>query len=185
VDPVQPVTALITGEELLAMGNIGPCELIDGRIVPMSPTGGKHGIIEFRLSSALGRFVEQHGLGWILTGEVGIYIRRDPDRVRGADIVFLSRERWPDGPPEGFLDETPDLVVEIMSPHDRWQEVRQKLAEYFTIGVSQVWIVEPENRAVIVFRSRIDLQQFDAGEILVGEGILEGFTLSIAELFAT
>jgi Uma2 family endonuclease len=71
-----------------------------------------------------------------------------------------------------------------MSPHDRWQEVRQKLAEYFTIGVSQVWIVEPENRAVIVFHSRIDLQQFDAGEILVGEGILEGFTLSVAELFA-
>ncbi len=43
---------LITGDELLAMGDIGPCELIDGRIVPKSPTGGKHGIIESRLGSA-------------------------------------------------------------------------------------------------------------------------------------
>ena len=34
---------LITGEELLAMGDIGPCELIDGRIVSMTPTGSEHG----------------------------------------------------------------------------------------------------------------------------------------------
>jgi len=26
----------VTGEELLAMGDIGPCELVEGRIVPMS-----------------------------------------------------------------------------------------------------------------------------------------------------
>jgi Uma2 family endonuclease len=57
----------------------------------MSPTGGKHGIIEFRLSSALGRFVEQHGLGGILTGEVGIYIRRDPDMC-GVLILSFCQE---------------------------------------------------------------------------------------------
>jgi Uma2 family endonuclease len=37
----------ITGEELLEMGDIGPCELIDGRIVPMTPTGGEHGGASF------------------------------------------------------------------------------------------------------------------------------------------
>jgi Uma2 family endonuclease len=44
---------LLTGDDLLAMGDIGPCELVDGRIVPMSPTGGEHGEIEVRLASAL------------------------------------------------------------------------------------------------------------------------------------
>jgi Uma2 family endonuclease len=179
----QTETTLITGEELLAMGDIGPCELIDGRIVAMSPTGGRHGIIESRLGSALSFFVQEHNLGWVLTGEVGIYIRRNPDRVRGADIVFLSRERWPEGPSEGFLEGTPDLVVEIMSPNDRWQEVRQKIAEYFSIGVRWVWIVEPENRAVLVFRSSSDFQQFGAEDMLVGEGMLEGFTLAVVSLF--
>jgi Uma2 family endonuclease len=180
----QTAIALITGEELQAMGDIGPCELIDGRIVPMSPTGGRHGIIESRLDSALSVFVRQQNLGWVLTGEVGIYIRRNPDRVRGADIVFLSRERWPEGPPEGFLEGAPDLVVEITSPNDRWQEVRQKIAEYFSIGVRWVWIVEPENRAVLAFRSSTDFQQLGAEEMLVGEGTLEGFTLPVANLFA-
>jgi Uma2 family endonuclease len=180
----QTATTFITGEELLAMGNVGPCELIDGRIVPMSPSGGRHGIVESRIGSALSVFVQQHQLGWVLIGEVGVYIRRNPDRVRGADIVFLSRERWPDGPPDGFLEGTPDLVVEIMSPNDRWQEVRQKIAEYFSIGVRRVWIVEPENRAVLVFRSSTDFEQFGAEDLLVGEGPLEGFTLPVTSLFA-
>jgi hypothetical protein len=70
-----------------------------------------------------------------------------------------------------------------MSPNDRWQEVRQKIAEYFAIGVRWVWIVEPENHAVLVFRSSTDFQQLGAEEMLVGEGPLEGFTLPVVSLF--
>jgi Uma2 family endonuclease len=115
---------------------------------------------------------------------VGIYTRRNPDRVRGADIAFLSRERCPGRPPRGFLDIAPELVVEIMSPSDRWQEVRQTLAEYFAIGVHWVWIVEPDNRTVLVYRSATDLRQYGPEDTLVGEGMLAGFTLVVAELFA-
>jgi Putative restriction endonuclease len=72
-----------------------------------------------------------------------------------------------------------------MSPNDLWQEIRQTIAEYFAIGVRWVWIVEPENRAVLVFRSSTDFQQLAAEEMLVGEGRLEGFTLPVASLFTT
>jgi Uma2 family endonuclease len=71
-----------------------------------------------------------------------------------------------------------------MSPNDRWQEVRQKLAEYFAIGVRWVWIVEPENRTVLVCHSSTDLQQFGEADTLVGGGTLAGFSLALAELFA-
>ena len=180
-----PVAApLITGEELLAMGDIGPCELVDGRIVPMSPTGGEYGSLESDLGFVLRHFVQEHNLGWVMTGEGGIYTRGHPDRVRGADVVFLSKERWPNRPPKGFLEVAPDLVVEIMSPNDRWQDVRQKLAEYFAIGVRWVWIVEPENSTVLVFRSITAMQQYGMDDMLVGEGVLEGFTLTVANLFA-
>lgn len=90
-----PETKLITGDELLARGDIGRCELIDGRIVPMSPAGAEHGILELNLALALKLFVQERQLGQVMTGEVGIYIRRNPDRVRGADIVFISKEKLP------------------------------------------------------------------------------------------
>ena len=54
---VPPETKLITGEELLSMGDIGPCDLIDGRIVKMGPAGGEHGNLEFDLGRWLGNFV--------------------------------------------------------------------------------------------------------------------------------
>jgi len=176
-------TELITGEELLAMGDIGPCELIDGRIVPMSPAGVEHGLIESNLASELRVFVRQYRLGWVMSGGVGIYTGHNPDRVRGADVVFISKKRATDQPGKGFLETAPDLVVEVMSPHDRWQEVHQKIEEYFAIGVRWVWVVEPENRAVRIYRSTTEVQKLSEGDTLEGEGPLAGFTLPVAEIF--
>lgn len=175
---------VITGDELLAMGDIGPCELVDGRIAFMSPTGAEHGMVETLLARVLGNFVAERGLGWVLGGEVGIYTRRNPDRVRGADVAFLSKKRMPGRPGKKFLDVAPELVVEILSPDDRWQDVRQKLEEYFAMGVERVWIVEPENRAVLVYRTASEMARFGEGDTVNGEGALEGFALPVESLFA-
>ncbi|MCL4303305.1 MAG: Uma2 family endonuclease [Anaerolineae bacterium] len=178
-----PETKLITGEELFAMGDIGPCELIDGRIVLMTPAGGEHGLVEFNLGSELRSFVRQHTLGWVMGGEVGVYTRRNPDRVRGADVVFISKERLPDRP-QGFLEVAPELIVEIISPTDRWQDMHEKLEEYFAIGVQQVWIVEPPTRTVRVYHSATEMYKLTESDILAGEGPLAGFALAVAEIFA-
>jgi Uma2 family endonuclease len=173
---------LMTGDELLAMGNIGRCELIDGRLVNMSPTGDRHAFLESTLAFELNLFVRERKLGRVMTGEVGIYIRHNPDRVRGADIAFVSKEKL-STPSGGFLEVAPELVIEIMSPTDRWEEVREKLTDYFSIGIEQVWIVEPGNRKVLVYRSSIDVQEFGEGDALVSEGILDGFALDVTTLF--
>lgn len=178
-----PREELITGEELFAMGDIGPCELIDGRIVHMSPTGDEHGTIEFNLGSELRTFVRQRNLGRVTGDEVGIYIRRRPDRIRGADIAFVSTDRQAK-PVKGYLEVAPNLVVEIMSPEDRWQDVREKLADYFSIGVERVWIVEPQNRKVLIFSSPTDVEEYGQADILRGEGILSDFAIGVADLFA-
>ena len=183
VPRTKPRAKLITGEELLAMGDIGPCELIDGRIVRMNPTGLQHGDIVIALGSVLRDFVRKRQLGRVVGGEVGIYTRREPDRVRGADIAFVSRERLADKPLKGFLKVAPELVVEVISPTDRWQNIRDKLEEYFAIGVHRVWIVEPETRAVLVYRSVTEMNRLGEGDAINGEGVLEGFSLLVSELF--
>jgi len=177
-------TNLITGEELLAMGDIGSCELIDGRLVPMSLTGGEHGIIESVLSHVLTTFVRQRKLGWVMSGEVGIYTRRNPDRVRGADIALVSNKRLSRRPSGGFLEVAPELIVEIISPSDRWSDMRRKLDEYFAIGVPPVWVVEPDNRTVLVYQTPTSFRELAESDTLVGEGVLDGFSLPVADLFA-
>src|SRR3972149_688552 len=85
---------LITGEEALAMGDIGPYELVEGRIVPMSPTGHKHARYESNFDEFIKSFVRQNNLGYVLVGEGGIYTHRNRDTVRGADVAFISHERY-------------------------------------------------------------------------------------------
>jgi len=74
-------------------------------------------------------------------------------------------------------------VVEVISPDDRWEDMRQKLEDYFSIGVQRVWVVEPENRAVLVYRSVTEMQRLSESDVLTGEGLLEGFTRPVASLF--
>ncbi len=176
-------TKLITGEELLEMGDIELCELIDGVIVPMSPLQGEHGYLESTFSSQLDQFVRPRRLGWTLSGEVGIYIRRNPDRIRAADVAFVSRERGRTRP-KGFLQLAPELIVEIVSPTDRWSDIREKIQDYFSIGVEHVVIVEPEQRDVLVYRSPTEFTQLREHDTFIGEGVLQGFALPIHDLFS-
>ena len=184
VQPIKVTTKLITGAELLAMGDIGPCDLIDGVIVRMSPTGGVHGVLESRLDRRLGVFIDDANIGLCMVGEIGIYIRHDPDRIRAADFAFWSNAKLPEGPPLGFIEVAPDLVVEILSPTDRWVELNQKIEDYFSIGVGELWIVEPGEETVFVYRSATQRTALRRGDTLTGSGPLTGFMLPVDELFA-
>lgn len=176
-------TRLITGKELATLDNVEPCELVKGRIVLMSPTGDEHGAIEANISAELLAFVRSHKLGKVRAGEVGIYTQRNPDTVRGADVLFISNERYAEKGSGGFLDVAPDLVVEILSPYDRWTDVMQKLREYFAIGVRLVWVVDPQARSVHAYRALTDAREFAADDDLPGDDVLPGFAVAVARLF--
>jgi Uma2 family endonuclease len=174
---------LITGDELYAMGDIGPCELVKGTIVRMAPTGDTHGACEGNLYYALRSFVNAHPLGNVRVGEVGFYIRRNPDTIRAADVLFISHERYARRSSSGYLDVVPDLVAEILSPHDRWSEVDQKLRDYFSIGVRLVWVVNPASRSVFAYRALTNVHEYAVGDDLPGEDVLPGFVLPVATIF--
>ncbi len=149
----------------------------------MNPPGGMHGMIESNLHFALKSYVRQHRCGIVMVGETGIYTQRNPDRVRGADILFISKARMPTPPPQGFLTIAPDLVVEIRSPHDQWQDIQQKLNEYFGIGVHRVWIVDTPHRRVLNYRSPTESIIWQETDILRGEGALDGFSFPVVHIF--
>lgn len=181
---VVELTEPITGEALFKLGDIGPSELVRGEIVYMSPTGYLHGFLESNFDRALGAFVYQHKLGRVFVGEVGIYTQRNPDTVRAADVAYISHGRWSQVQSKSYLDVAPNLVVEILSPDDAWGEVMEKLEEYFAIGTLSVWIADPKREQIFVYHSLTEVRRFFGSEVLVDEGVLPGFSVPIAELFA-
>src|SRR5690242_6367332 len=130
-------------------------ELVRGRVIimPPPPPGFRHGIRQVRISSMLDQFASSNRLGRV-TVESGLITERNPDTVRGPDVAYWSAERLPfDQEPEGYPEVAAGLCVEILSPNKRLRQILEKLREYFARGVRMVWIVDPEDRTVRVYRS--------------------------------
>ena len=181
--PLERESPTLTADELLRRPDLDPCELIDGRVVSMSPTGFLHGDLENELGFQLRAYAKSSGRGRVAGGEVGIVIRRDPDTVRAADVLFISHERLSRSKAAGYLEVAPELVVEVLSPDDRWSELMEKLEDYFAAGVDRVWVVDPRVRKIFAYRSPTQVETFSAGETLRDQELLPGFELALGELF--
>lgn len=177
---------ILDGETLFALGDLGRGELVRGELIKMSPTGHLHGLIEGNLFAALRAWLVERGVesGRVLVGEVGIYTHRDPDTVRGADVAYISAERFAQVESRSYLDVAPELVVEVLSPDDRWAVVMEKLGEYFDAGVRMVWLVDPKNRQIYVYRGPTSIKRFREGGELSAEDVLPGFRVAVSTLFA-
>ncbi|MBI2567551.1 MAG: Uma2 family endonuclease [Candidatus Schekmanbacteria bacterium] len=174
---------LITADEFERIAHrLGRSELIDGRIIQMSPTGAKHGGIEGNVYAMLRDFVRKQELGYVGTGEVGCKLPNG--RVRAPDVAFVRAEQVPpDGPPDGFWPFAPDLAVEIVSPDESPREVRDKANEWIAAGSQAVWTVDPASRTVTVYQLAQVPRVLAIGETLEGGDLLPGFACRVDEIF--
>ena len=180
----EPV--LMTAEELLRLpDDEWRYELVEGRLVRMSPTGGRHGRVVMALLRAVDRFVEERRLGEVFPAETGFRISSEggADTVLAPDLAFVCAGREPDPGAEGYPDLAPDLVAEIASPSQGRAEMGAKAQRWLSAGVRLVWIVLPETRTVEVWRGEGVARIVTAGEELSGEEILPGFVFPVTNLF--
>src|SRR5437763_12700644 len=114
----------------------------------------RHGEICARTVRILGNRAEEGDLGRVLSNDTGVVTERGPDTVRGADVSFYSFARVPKGPlPDRYLDTPPDLVVEVLSPSDRWLKVLAKVAEYLDAGTTVVLVLDDQRRLAHLYRA--------------------------------
>ncbi len=177
---------LITAEEFARLSNPpdgSKQELVRGVIEIMPPPGFRHGARQVRVVTLLDQFARSTRKGRV-TVESGVITEHDPDTVRGPDVSFWSVDRLPlDLEPEGYPLVVPDLCVEILSPGNTMRKILEKLREYFASGVRIVWIVDPEERTVMVYRSIEEGRIFHETATLSGEDVLPGFTCRVSEFF--
>ena len=150
----------------------------------MSPAGWRRGQIVDNLSAILSVFIRKGQLGRGFGAETGFLLRRDPDTVRAPDFAFIANSRLPKPDPiEAYWPGAPDLAIEVLSPGDRMGEVDEKIEEWLAAGCAAVWIVDPKLQTVTIYRSLTDVQIKAAGDTLVGDPVVPGFSCAVDELF--
>jgi Uma2 family endonuclease len=177
--------ALLTAEEFAARPDPGyPEELVRGRIVPMPQPKPRHGEICGNAFLILKMHARDHDLGRVLSNDTGVITQRGPDTVRGADVAFYSFARVPKGPlPDRYLDIPPDLVVEVLSPSDRWPKVLAKVAEYLDAGTTVVLVLDDERRLAHLYRADGTIRLLTADDELTIPDLLGDFRVKVGRFF--
>ena len=131
---------------------------------------------------ALFQHVETNRLGHVWFAPVDVCLT-DHDIVQ-PDAIFISNA----GTAiigEKDIQGAPDLVIEVLSGSNRRYDVRIKYELYERAGVSEYWIVDPDERAVRVFRREGEqFQPVDAGDAITTP-LLPNFSLPLSAIFQT
>ncbi len=179
-------TKLLTAADLLRLSSEGVRgELVRGVLHETMSAGVNHGKIVVKLVILLGAFIMPRRMGTLMASDTGIWLERDPDTVREADIAYISAERMPlNADIPGYSEIVPDLVVEVASPNDSLREVREKALMWLSHGARLVWTAHPNTRAVDVYRANGARATLSEGDTLDGDDVLPGFTCAVSDVFA-
>jgi len=175
--------ALMTADQLLHVSIPGKrVELVRGALIVREPPGYQHGRVVAELALQLGNHLRATRIGQITVGDTGFKIATNPDTVRGADIAFINGDRVPAPGTVGFPTMGPDVVVEVLSPHDRPGETLAKVGDWLEAGTKLVWVIDPERRAARVYRQDGTETSINAEEQLEGEDVLPGFSCPLTAI---
>lgn len=176
---------LMTAEDLERLPDDGlRHELVRGELRTMPPSGFEHGDLASLIDRSLGGFVEARQLGRVVVGEPGFKLTTNPDTVRAPDVAFVRAERLAQaGHVRGYWPGAPDLAVEVISPHDLYTEVDEKVAEWLEYGTQLVLVVNPRRHTVAVHRPGQPVRVLTEADVLDGEEVVPGWSIPVRELF--
>jgi len=176
---------LVTAEEFARIpeDDLDRYELVEGRLVRMSPPNFDHGRIVGQVVYLLKTHLKTQPTG-VAVIETGFTIASNPDTVRGPDVAFVRQDRIPSPGTCGFPKIAPDAVFEVLSPDDRPGEIRKKIAEYIRRGVHLVVVINPDDKTVVIHRPGPQLVTLrDGHDVLDMADVIPGFTCRVSDIF--
>jgi Uma2 family endonuclease len=130
-------------------------EIIDGVFYAMTRPRGMHQSIAGRIHfDVAGGYEYGRGGpgGWRILPEPGIEFPNSPEV--SPDIAGWRRERLPMLPKDAPIAVTPDWICEVLSSSTRRHDQRVKRPFYARVGVSFLWVVDPD--AYVVTASTLE-----------------------------
>lgn len=168
----------------------GKAELIDGRIVHLTPTGHRPNAIAGEVFISLKNYMRATGRGKAYTDNMGFAV---PKLSSGRES-FSPDAAYYDGPlPDddmGFVQGPPTFAVEVRSKTDYTKaaeaEMATKRADYFQAGTLVVWDVDPRARCVRSYVAGTPGQPvtYREGQVASAEPAVPGWQMPVSDIFA-
>jgi Uma2 family endonuclease len=137
-------------EEYLTTVYRPDCDYVDGEVLERNLGEREHSFIQVALSSYF--FTRRKAWGIEVYPEQRVQV--GPKRFRIPDVCVVLG-----GTKENIFTTPPFLCIEILSPEDRMSRVQERIDDYFTMGVPNVWIVDPARRSAFIATPSGDLHR--------------------------
>lgn len=156
----------------------------DGTIVLMPPTGGTAGNLNFRLYPHLAQWIKEGGGGFGFDSNTIFRLPNGAKRM--ADVAWVKGERYRALTKEerdGVVPLAPDFVIELRSPTDALDVLKNKMNEYVRTGVRLGWLIDPQTETVTIYRKDASLETLDCPDVVEAETVVKGFALPMARIW--
>ena len=158
-------------------------EFINGEVIVHSPARFAHLDVVGRLASLLRAHASRRRLGVVTVEKQLVCLTRNDYE---PDIAFFGVEKTRLFGPETREFPAPDLVVEVLSESTAARDRGVKIEDYAAHGVSEYWIVDPDEPAVEQYLNAGDRFQLHR-RVVLGDRllsrILAGFDVPVAAVF--
>ncbi|MBH8563994.1 Uma2 family endonuclease [Nostoc sp. CENA67] len=156
-----------------------------GEISIMSPTGGTTGNRGGHIFGQLWVWSEQDGTGITFDSSTGFQLSTGANR--SPDASWMKLERWnalSSEQQETFAPICPDFVVELRSPSDNLQPLKEKMAEYIKEpGIQLGLLIDRKQHQVYIYRPGLPEECLDNPATVSGDPVLPGFVLNMSKVW--
>ena len=156
----------------------------NGEIIIMPPTGSETGNRNFDLIIQLGIWTRQNGTGIGFDSSAGFTLPNGA--IKSSDAAWMRLSKWNSLTREQqqrFAPICPDFVVELRSPSDNLQPLKDKLQEYIDNGTSLGLLIDRKNRKVYIYRPNSEVECLDNPDTVSCDPILAGFVLDLGSIW--
>jgi Uma2 family endonuclease len=127
-------------------------ELIEGELFASRAPSLTHQGVVVSVIFVFSQYLREHPIGNVWPGPGVIF--SDFSGVI-PDVIYISNERQKEIATGARVSGAPDLIIEILSPgtENERRDRQSKQQLYRKYGVKEYWIVDPEKRAIQIYRS--------------------------------
>lgn len=169
-----------TVKEIEALAEGERAELIDGELYMMAAPTMTHQDILGWLNMRIRLYImEKNGACKVLPAPFAVYIKEDDHNYVEPDLSVICDV---DKLGEKGCHGAPDWVIEIVSPSSKVMDCVRKHSLYGEAGVREYWVVDPEERSVVVYGFAHDFSKQYSFTDRVKAGIYEDLYIDFSEL---
>ena len=157
-------------------------ELDEGELIEMTRPTYQHNRVLGHLFVELTIYFRNTRIGEALISENRYAL--SPNTRRAPDVAVILGDRHEELKNAKVIPIIPEIAAEVLSPTETPRMIHRKLKQYFSAGVKEVWLIDPEVREIEIWKGpSLPDPVLATGDVLAS-ALLPGFALPLKELFA-